>query len=65
MLQVGASQYMAALIIGFVNSATIQVLSQLSACPDDRAAHHPTASMRSVNTNWLTLLGCIIAHRGA
>ena len=25
MLQVGASQYMAALIIGFVNSATIQV----------------------------------------
>ena len=24
-LQVGASQYMAALIIGFVNSATIQV----------------------------------------
>jgi len=30
-LQVGASQYMAALIIGFVNSATIQVnLSHLS-----------------------------------
>ena len=44
-LQVGASQYMAALIIGFVNSATIQVARPgCPVCPDHRAARHASSN---------------------
>ena len=49
-LQVGASQYMAALIIGFVNSATIQVSFSSMSFPPHWAVHRATINEHSLKS---------------